>query len=109
MTRHVEATQSWLEAVTYQMTKMTHKEQAANLAGPIALLKAQATQTFEYCAREACQIFGGLAYTRGGQGEKVERLSREVRAYSIPGGSEEIMLDLGVRQAMKQYEQVAKL
>jgi alkylation response protein AidB-like acyl-CoA dehydrogenase/predicted heme/steroid binding protein len=109
MTRHVEATQSWLEAVTYQMTKMSHKEQAANLAGPIALLKAQATQTFEYCAREACQIFGGLAYTRGGQGEKVERLSREVRAYSIPGGSEEIMLDLGMRQAMKQYEQVSKL
>jgi len=50
-----------------------------------------------------------LSYTRGGQAEKVERLSREVRAYSIPGGSEEIMLDLGVRQAMKQYELSAKL
>lgn len=60
-------------------------------------------------AREAAQIFGGLSYTRGGQAEKVERLSREVRAYSIPGGSEEIMLDLGVRQAMKQYELTSKL
>lgn len=109
MTRHVEATQSWLETITYQMTKMSHKESSTVLAGPIALLKAQTTQTFEYCAREACQIFGGLAYTRGGQGEKVERLSREVRAYSIPGGSEEIMLDLGVRQAMKMYEQVSKM
>jgi hypothetical protein len=29
-----------------------------------------------------------LAYTRGGQGEKVERLYREVRAFAIPGGSE---------------------
>ena len=38
---------------------------------------------------------------RGGQGEKVERLYREVRAYAIPGGSEEILLDLGIRQAMK--------
>jgi len=38
---------------------------------------------------------------RGGQGEKVERLYREVRAYAIPGGSEEIMLDLGVRQALR--------
>jgi alkylation response protein AidB-like acyl-CoA dehydrogenase len=31
----------------------------------------------------------------------VERLYREVRAYAIPAGSEEIMLDLGVRQAIK--------
>jgi alkylation response protein AidB-like acyl-CoA dehydrogenase len=49
--------------------------------GQIALLKAQSTQTMEYCAREAAQIFGGLSYTRGGQAEKVERLYREVRAY----------------------------
>lgn len=26
---------------------------------------------------------------------------RQVRAYAIPGGSEEIMLDLGMRQALK--------
>jgi hypothetical protein len=37
----------------------------------------------------------------GSQGERVERLYREVRAYAIPGGSEEILLDLGIRQAMK--------
>lgn len=42
--------------------------------------------------REASQIFGGLAYTRGGQAEKVERIYREVRAYAIPAGSEEIMV-----------------
>ena len=34
----------------------------------------------------------------------IERLYRDVRAYAIPGGSEEIMLDLGVRQAMKQWQ-----
>ena len=28
-------------------------------------------------------------------------VDREVRAYAIPGGSEEIMLDLGIRQAVK--------
>jgi hypothetical protein len=28
-------------------------------------------------------------------GEKVERIYRDVRAFAIPGGSEEIMLDLG--------------
>jgi len=103
MARQIEATQSWLELVTFQMTRLPYKQQAQLLGGPIALLKAQATQTFDYCAKEATQIFGGLAYTRGGQGEKVERLYREVRAYSIPGGSEEIMLDLGIRQAMRRF------
>jgi len=103
MARQVEATQSWLESVTYQMSTLDKFTQFKVLAGPIALLKAQSTQVFEYCAREAAQIFGGLAYTRGGQAEKVERLNREVRAYAIPGGSEEIMLDLGVRQAVKMW------
>jgi alkylation response protein AidB-like acyl-CoA dehydrogenase len=55
----------------------------------------------EFCAREAVQVFGGLGYTRGGQGGKVERIYREVRGMAIPGGSEEILLDLGVRQASK--------
>jgi len=109
MARQIEATQSWLELITFQMTRLTYKQQAQLLGGPIALMKAQATQTFDYCAKEATQIFGGLAYTRGGQGEKVERLYREVRAYSIPGGSEEIMLDLGIRQAMRRFpEQLSK-
>ncbi len=92
MARQVEATWAQLENITYQMSVMTFKEQMATLGGPIALCKAQSTTVFEYCAREAAQIFGGLAYTRGGQGEKVERLYREVRAYAIPGGSEEIMV-----------------
>lgn len=101
MIRQVEATHAWMESLAYQAQHMPPEIQAIRLGGPIALCKAQSTQTFEYCAREAAQIFGGLAYTRGGQGEKVERLYREVRAFAIPGGSEEIMLDLGVRQAVK--------
>ena len=77
---------------------------------PIQFIAAPYTEVFEYCAREAAQIFGGASYVRGGQGEKVERLYRDVRAYAIPGGSKEIMLDLGVRQAMKEWDAVqAKL
>ncbi|GAA5813212.1 hypothetical protein MFLAVUS_006686 [Mucor flavus] len=101
MIRQVEATHAWMESLAYQTIHMPAEIQAVRLGGPIALCKAQSTQTFEYCAREAAQIFGGLAYSRGGQGEKVERLYREVRAFAIPGGSEEIMLDLGVRQSVK--------
>lgn len=109
MARQVEATWSQIEQITYQMKMMNYAEQSKTLGGPIALCKAQSTQVFEYCAREAAQIFGGLAYTRGGQGERVERLYREVRAYAIPGGSEEIMLDLGIRMAAKDYtKQLAK-
>lgn len=101
MARHIEATHAWMESIVYQTATMPQDMQMLRLGGPIALLKAQTTQTFELCAREAAQIFGGLAYSRGGQGEKVERLYREVRAYAIPGGSEEIMLDLGMRQSIK--------
>ncbi|CAG8446654.1 2238_t:CDS:2 [Acaulospora colombiana] len=101
MARQIEATHAWMESLIHQTNYLSGNEAMTRLGGPIALLKAQSTQTFEYCAREAAQIFGGLSYTRGGQGEKVERLYREVRAYAIPGGSEEIMLDLGIRQSLK--------
>jgi alkylation response protein AidB-like acyl-CoA dehydrogenase len=104
MARQIEGTHAWLESVAYQMNTMTKVEALFKLGGPTALLKVQCTKVFEYCAREAAQIFGGLGYTRGGQGEKVERLAREVRAMAVPGGSEEIMLDLGVRQTTKLAE-----
>eukprot|EP01111_Echinosteliopsis_oligospora_P014815 TRINITY_DN5681_c1_g2_i1.p1 TRINITY_DN5681_c1_g2~~TRINITY_DN5681_c1_g2_i1.p1 ORF type:complete len:595 (+),score=210.74 TRINITY_DN5681_c1_g2_i1:29-1813(+) len=104
MIRQVEATHCAIENITYQMKTMKRGEANMKIGGAMALLKAQATTTFEYCAREASQIFGGLAYTKGGQGGRIERLYREVRAYSIFAGSEEIMLDLGVRQAMKMQE-----
>ncbi|KKF93419.1 Acyl-CoA dehydrogenase [Ceratocystis platani] len=101
MARQIEASYNWLENLIYQCEKMGEAEAMLRLGGAIASLKAQATVTFEFCAREASQIFGGLSYSRGGQGGKVERLYRDVRAYAIPGGSEEIMLDLSIRQSMR--------
>lgn len=94
MARQIEATHSWQENLIYQSMKMSETEAMLRLGGPIAGLKAQATVTFEFCAREASQIFGGLSYSRGGQGAKVERLYRDVRAYAIPGGSEEVRSSL---------------
>jgi len=101
MARLIESTQAWLETVTYQMQTMHPMEAGLKLGGVTALLKVQCTKVFEYASREAAQIFGGLSYTRGGQGERVERLAREVRAMAVPGGSEEVMLDLGIRQSRK--------
>jgi len=104
MARQVESCHAWIEVVAHQMNTMQPMEAFVKLGGYTALLKVQCTKVFEYCAREGAQIFGGLGYTRGGQGEKVERLAREVRAMAVPGGSEEIMLDLGIRQQRKVAE-----
>ncbi|TVY12780.1 Acyl-CoA dehydrogenase apdG [Lachnellula arida] len=101
MARQIEASSCWLESIIHQISHMPEELAMLRLGGPIASLKAQSTVTFEFCAREASQIFGGLSYSRGGQGGKVERLYRDVRAYAIPGGSEEIMLDLSIRQSLK--------
>ncbi len=69
MARQVEASHAWAAYLTFQLTQLDHEQQNVLLGGPIALLKAQSTFVFEFCAREAAQIFGGLAYTRGGQGQ----------------------------------------
>jgi alkylation response protein AidB-like acyl-CoA dehydrogenase len=101
MGRRIEGAQNWLYDITFQLKTMPKEDQLLRLGGPTALLKAHVTKLFEYCAREASQILGGISYTRGGKGEKIERLYRDVRLWAIGGGSEEVMLDLGIRQAMK--------
>eukprot|EP00457_Paulinella_chromatophora_P006101 gb/GEZN01006119.1/.p1 GENE.gb/GEZN01006119.1/~~gb/GEZN01006119.1/.p1 ORF type:complete len:446 (-),score=98.63 gb/GEZN01006119.1/:323-1660(-) len=98
MVRQVEALQDNLDRVAYQFAcGVADKE----LGSECALLKVQASKTFEYCAREASQVFGGNSIVKEGRGKKVERLYREVRQQAIPGGSEEILLDLAIRQAVK--------
>jgi len=104
MIRTIESTHAYTEQVVYQMIKMKPEESAKKLGGVTALLKVQATRQFEYCVREASQIFGGLSYTKGGQGGKIERLFREARVFTVFAGSEEIMIDFGARQALKEYE-----
>lgn len=48
MAKRIESSFSWAEALTYCVKKGARP---SDLAGQIALLKVQATQTFEYCAR----------------------------------------------------------
>ncbi|KAI9347176.1 acyl-CoA dehydrogenase/oxidase [Zopfochytrium polystomum] len=109
MFSQIEAIQSWLENITYNMTKMSYKEQSATLAGPIALLKYQATRVAHEVSDEACQIFGGRAITKTGMGSIIESFQRTYKYGAILGGSEEIMADLGVRMAMKAFPKDAKL
>jgi len=95
MVRQIESLQDMLERCAYQFANGMPDRK---MGGPCALLKVQASKTFEFCAREASQIFGGSSVVREGRGAVVERLYREVRASAIPGGSEEILLDFAMRQ-----------
>lgn len=78
------------------------------LAGTTAQLKAHSGIVLEHVVREAVQIMGGVGLTRGGRGGRVERIWRDVKAVTVPGGSEEILLDLATRRALKISQQVAK-
>ena len=89
MIQRINATQSYFQHMTREIT--AGRENYANLA----LLKVQASETLEFCAREASQILGGASYLRG---SNVERIYREVRVNAIGGGSEEIMRDLAASQ-----------
>lgn len=89
MKQRLNATQALIQICTQQL------EAGKANAGDIATLKVQASQTMEFCAREAMQILGGAAYIRG---NRIERIYREVRVNAIGGGSEEIMRDLAARQ-----------
>ncbi|KAH7140042.1 acyl-CoA dehydrogenase/oxidase [Dactylonectria estremocensis] len=70
-----------------------------------ALLKMQAAHNLETVSREAQQVFGGLGYSRGGAGGRVEQISRDVRVLVVSGGSEEILMDM----ITKQQKKLAKL
>lgn len=91
MVQRVNATTAYLEHCAWRVQ---------NGEAPIAdlcLLKVQATETLEFCAREAMQILGGGGYMRGG---RVERIYREVRVNAIGGGSEGVMRDIAARQVV---------
>ena len=109
MVAAVDSVDAYADMITWQMNHMSYKEQNANLGGPIALLKYQATRTAHLVADESSQIFGGRAFTKGAMGRVIETFHRTYKGPSIYGGSEEIMVDLGVRQALKDYPRDARL
>lgn len=101
MISHVEANQAWLEQIAYQMNNLSYADQNKLLGGPIGLLKAFATRSAHEIADEAVNIFGGRGLTQTGMGKVIEMFHRTYKFDAILGGAEEILTDLGVRQAMK--------
>ena len=98
-----ESNQAWLESVAYQMCNMSYAEQAVHLGGPIGLLKSHATRAAQEIADYSTNIFGGRGLTQSGMGKVVEMFHRTYKFDAILGGTEEILADLGVRQAMKKF------
>jgi len=109
MIARAESTQSWLENITHQMNNMTYKQQAELLAGPIALLKMYSTRSAQETARDAVQIFGGRGVTKTGMGRLIEHYHRTVPFDALLGGAEDVLGDLGVRQAIKNMPKGSRL
>ncbi len=92
MRMKIEATRAWIEELG---RRLDAGENTREIAGEIALIKNQATQTMQFCADQGVQILGGMGYMRG---TRCERIYREVKVMMIGGGAEEIMKDLAARQ-----------
>ncbi len=74
---------------------MLQKRSCDTPVAEICKAKFFATKALGFCASEAMQVLGAAGYLRA---LPVQRIYREVKVMAIGGGSEEIMLDLTVRQ-----------
>lgn len=105
---------SGVEQCTSMLYDVTHAinlggVQSAEIGGRIALLKYSVTRMTHLVADNSVQILGGRGVTIGGMGRIVETFHRAYKVPSVYGGSEEIMADLSVRQAIKAYPPQAKM
>jgi alkylation response protein AidB-like acyl-CoA dehydrogenase len=67
------------------------------------------TRCAQQTATDAVQIFGGRGITRTGMGHYIEHYHRTVPFDAVLGGAEDVLGDLGVRQAMRQMPKNVKL
>ncbi|KAH9919351.1 peroxisomal acyl-CoA-dehydrogenase [Amylocystis lapponica] len=104
-----ESVQNWLENITYQMCNMTYKQQSNRLAGQLAFLKMYSTRCAQQTATDAVQIFGGRGVTQSGMGRFIEHYHRVAPFDALLGGAEDVLADLGVRQAMRSMPKDARL
>jgi len=105
---------SGLESCTSLMHELTHNmvimgPMGADIGGRIALLKYTTTRMMHMVGDNSVQIAGGRGVSQGGMGRVIEMFHRTYKIPSVYGGSEEIMADLAVRQAMKGYPSMARL
>ncbi|BCS28282.1 acyl-CoA dehydrogenase family protein [Aspergillus puulaauensis] len=100
----LETMWAFVEQLLYQLANMPKDEADRRLGGVTALAKAKSAMVLNECAQTAVLLFGGAGFTKQGQGELVEAILRDVPGARIPGGSEDVLLDLSVRQLVKLYK-----
>ncbi|PIA92954.1 putative acyl-CoA dehydrogenase 6 [Cercospora beticola] len=104
----LEAEWARAEQLTHGMNTLPKAESDTLLGGLIAMAKVAAAKTLEHCISHAQVLLGGNSVTRSGQGELIEAISREVGLSRVPGGSEDVLLDLSVRELLKRWEKLTK-
>ncbi|CAJ1366003.1 unnamed protein product [Effrenium voratum] len=105
----LESVQSYNEVLTYDMSKSKHGPVGARLAGAIAMFKYQSTRTAWKIADDTVQILGGRGVTQTGMGAKITGLKNFAKYAAVYGGSEEIMADLAIKQALRMFPSTARL
>jgi len=109
MGRELDSAYAYMEQLVYLMEQERVTGRNMMLGGSIANLKVLAGNVLEKVNREAQQIMGGLGYSKGGRGGRIEQISRDVRVMVVGGGSEEILADLAVKQEVKAVEKLSRL
>lgn len=109
MVAEFEATYASFEKLTHEYNTLSKAEANKKLGGPTALLKYQCTRMSTVVSDGAVQIFGGRGVTKTGMGKNIERNMKSFKLASVYGGSEEIVLDLGIRQARAKFPRNARL
>lgn len=109
MGRELDSAYAFMEQLVYLMEQERVTGRDMMLGGSIASLKVLAGNVLEKVNREAQQVMGGLGYSRGGRGGRIEQISRDVRVMVVGGGSEEILADLAVKQEVKAVEKLSRL
>ena len=105
---NLESLSAWIDSFVYQMVHLRKEDADRELGGLTAMLKAKAGIVLDECSRCAVLLFGGNGFTRTGMGETVEKIYREIPGARIPGGSEDVMLDLAIRELVKGFRRKTK-
>jgi hypothetical protein len=77
MARKIESQHAWHEQLVFHVKNKGFDR----LGGRIALAKVQSSLILEEACRESQQVYGGLAFSKGGRGGVVEQIARDLRVF----------------------------
>ncbi|WP_277455215.1 acyl-CoA dehydrogenase family protein [Janibacter sp. DB-40] len=92
MARRIDVARAYTRSV---VDRYEDGESLVDLIPQVCFAKNTATETGEWVAHQAVQLFGGMGYMLGSE---VERQYRDVRILGIGGGTVEILNDMAARR-----------